>query len=66
MESYKKPYFTLFTAVCDTLDTLEKLLAKETLDPNVFYKINTEVHRLKAAQQAIEEQVMEEDCPSSV
>lgn len=60
MEQYKKPYFTLFSASCDTIEILEKLLAESSLSAYAVEKIQTEIHRLKSAQQMTEEQLIAE------
>ncbi|MGN1404069.1 MAG: hypothetical protein ACI4XB_07100 [Ruminococcus sp.] len=61
MESYKKPYFTLFTALCDTIDSLEQLAANVSLAPDTVSSIYAEIQHLKAVQQVAEEQVISEE-----
>ena len=31
MDSYKRPYFTLFCAICETIEELEQILKDENL-----------------------------------
>lgn len=55
MEDYKKPYFTVFAALCDTIDTLEQLLRDGSLSSDGRSKLESEIRRLKAVHQKAED-----------
>ncbi|MBQ8514283.1 MAG: hypothetical protein IJ496_02695 [Ruminococcus sp.] len=55
MTLYKNPYFTLFYAICDTIESLEELMQSENLPETARQTIQAEIDRLKASQQEAEE-----------
>lgn len=58
IEHYKKAYFTLFSAGCETIATLEKLL-QEPQTPTAFLSIETEIRRIQNVQRETEAWIME-------
>lgn len=58
MKSYKKPYFTLFSAICETIESLEKILHTEEISQSVKQAIQEEIDWLKSAHQKAEEQLI--------
>lgn len=52
---YKKSYFRLFTATCDAIDTMERLLAKIPEEDEKAKLLAAQVKDLKTAQQLTEE-----------
>ena len=57
MNKYKSPYFTLFSAISDTLETLESIIEKES-DEKIKENLLKECSRLKKAQLAAEEEII--------
>ncbi len=60
MSKYKSPYFTLFSAISDTLETLESLMENEK-DEKIKDTLIKECSQLKKAQLAAEEEIISGD-----
>lgn len=54
MESYQRPYFRLFSAICDTIEELELFLKDMPLSKEEQLPLQTQIIRLKQVQQATE------------
>ncbi|MBE6851738.1 MAG: hypothetical protein E7504_08480 [Ruminococcus sp.] len=56
MPRYKKPYFKLFTAICDVIEEIES--ATQTMEPSDETRqlLEKQIEQLKAAQQDAEEE----------
>ncbi len=54
MEEYQKPYFRLFSAICDTIEELELFLKNTTLSEVERVTLQMQIVRLKQAQQTTE------------
>lgn len=52
---YKKSYFKLFSAVCDTTELIEKLIPQLNEDTETAKLLSVQAARLKAVQQQTEE-----------
>lgn len=55
MELYQKPYFTLFSEICDTIESLEAILQKDSLPEPERNILQKQVNNLKNVQQRTEE-----------
>ncbi|MBO5227334.1 MAG: hypothetical protein J6B17_04560 [Ruminococcus sp.] len=60
MSKYKSPYFTLFSAVSDALETLENIIKTEENEV-IKDSLLKECSKLKKAQLAAEEMVISGD-----
>ncbi len=54
MEEYQKPYFQLFSAICDTIEELELFLKNTTLSEVEQIPLQVQMIRLKQVQQKTE------------
>ncbi len=52
---YKKSYFKLFSAICETIELIEKLLPHIDEDTETAKLLSTQAVRIKAVQQHTEE-----------
>ena len=59
MDSYKRPYFTLFCAICETIEELEQILIDENLSRKNATALWVQVKKLKQVQQLTEETLIE-------
>lgn len=59
MDSYKRPYFTLFCAICETIEELEQILKDENLSRKNATALLVQVKKLKQVQQLTEEALIE-------
>lgn len=59
MDSYKRPYFTLFCAICETVEELEQILKDENLSRKNATALWVQVKKLKQVQQLTEEALIE-------
>lgn len=59
MDSYKRPYFTLFCAICETIEELEQILKYENLSRKNATALWVQVKKLKQVQQLTEEALIE-------
>ena len=59
MDSYKCPYFTLFCAICETIEELEQILKDENLSRKNATALWVQVKKLKQVQQLTEEALIE-------
>lgn len=59
MDSYKRPYFTLFCAICETIEKLEQILKDENLSRKNATALWVQVKKLKQVQQLTEEALIE-------
>ena len=59
MDSYKRPYFTLFCAICETIEELEQILRDENLSRKNATALWVQVKKLKPVQQLTEEALIE-------
>lgn len=50
MDSYKRPYFTLFCAICETIEELEQILKDENLSRKNATALWVQVKKLKQVQ----------------
>lgn len=55
MELYQKPYFTLFSQICNTIESLEAILQTNSLPESVQNTLQEQVWNLKKVQQQTEE-----------
>lgn len=55
MELYQKPYFTLFSEICNTIESLEAILQKNSLPEPERNILQEQVKNLKNVQQKTEE-----------
>ncbi|MDO4156921.1 MAG: hypothetical protein Q4D37_09125 [Oscillospiraceae bacterium] len=55
MELYQKPYFTLFSEICNTIESLETILQTNSLPEPVKNTLLEQVKNLKNTQQQTEE-----------
>ncbi len=58
MNSYKQPYFTLFSTICGTIEVLEQRLQNSSLSQQEATLLWRQVKKLKKIQQTTEEQIM--------
>lgn len=54
MEEYQKPYFRLFSAICDTVEELELFLKNTALSEAERVTLQMQIVRLKQVQQTTE------------
>lgn len=54
MEEYQKPYFRLFSAICDTIEELELFLKNTTPSEAEQVTLQMQIVRLKQVQQTTE------------
>lgn len=54
MEEYEKPYFRLFSAICDTIEELELFLKNTTPSEAEQVTLQMQIVRLKQVQQTTE------------
>ena len=59
MDSYKRPYFTSFCAICETIEELEQILKDENLSRKNATALWVQVKKLKQVQQLTEEALIE-------
>lgn len=59
MDSYKRPYFTLFCAICETIEELEQILKDKNLSRKNATALWVQVKKLKQVQQLTEEALIE-------
>ena len=59
MDSYKRPYFTLFCAICETIEELEQILKDENLSRKNATALWVQVKKFKQVQQLTEEALIE-------
>lgn len=59
MDFYKRPYFTLFCAICETIEELEQILKDENLSRKNATALWVQVKKLKQVQQLTEEILIE-------
>ena len=59
MDSYKRPYFTLFCTICETIEELEQILKDENLSRKNATALWVQVKKLKQVQQLTEEALIE-------
>lgn len=59
MDSYKRPYFTLFCAICETIEELEQILKDKNLSRKNATALWVQVKKLKQVQQLTEEILIE-------
>ena len=52
---YKKSYFTLFSAVCDTIELLEQLSMEPERSESEKLLLQSQIDKLKTVQQQTEE-----------
>ena len=60
MNQYKSPYFTLFSAISDTLEVLEALIEEES-NEKIKSALLKECSRLKKVQLTAEEEIISGD-----
>mgnify|MGYP000161121182 CR=1 FL=1 len=61
MTNYKRPYFRLFCAVCDTIDALEQTAASKNLPRNHCQTSSEQAKQLRKVTQETEELVIGSD-----
>ena len=55
MELYQKPYFTLFSQICNTIESLEAILQTNSLPESVQNTLQEQIWKLKKVQRQTEE-----------
>ncbi len=55
MELYQKPYFTLFSQICNTIESLEAILQTNSLPESVQNTLQEQIWNLKKVQRQTEE-----------
>ncbi len=55
MELYQKPYFALFSEICNTIESLEAILQANSLPEPVQNTLQKQILNLKKSQQQTEE-----------
>lgn len=60
MNKYEKSYFTLFSAICDTIKEMESLLLQEKISEAAKQTIQAQIDCLKTVQQQTEEFLISE------
>lgn len=58
MELYQKPYFTLFSQICNTIESLEAILQTNSLPESVRNTLQEQIWNLKKVQQQTEESLI--------
>lgn len=61
MTNYKRPYFRLFCAVCDTIDALEQTAASKNCPETTAKLLSEQVKQLRKVTQETEELVIDSD-----
>jgi hypothetical protein len=61
MTNYKRPYFRLFCAVCDTIDALEQTAASKNCPETTAKLLSEQAKQLRKVTQETEELVIDSD-----
>lgn len=61
MTNYKRPYFRLFCAVCDTIDALEQTAASKNCPETTAKLLSEQAKQLRKVTQETEELVIGSD-----
>lgn len=61
MTNYKRPYFRLFCAVCDTIDALEQTAASKNCPETTAKLLSDRRSKLRKVTQETEELVIDSD-----
>ena len=61
MTNYKRPYFRLFCAVCDTIDSLEQTAASKNRPQTTAKLLSEQAKQLRKVTQETEELVIDSD-----
>lgn len=57
---YERPYFVMFSAICDAIEILEKLIIEENISYETKLVLMDETEKLKRLQRLAEEIVLQE------
>lgn len=60
MNLYKRPYFQMFSAVCDIIEILERLVIDEKISLETKLVLLEETEKLKRLQCLAEEMIMQD------
>lgn len=60
MNLYKRPYFVMFSAICDTIEILDRLVIEENISYETKLILMDETEKLKCIQRLAEEIIMQE------
>lgn len=61
MTNYKRPYFRLFCAVCDTIDALEQTAASKNCPETTAKLLSEQAKQLRKVTQETEKLVIDSD-----
>jgi len=59
MDIYNKPYFVLFSTICETIEVLEQLLQNPSLPQQGASLLWRQIKKLNRIQQFTEEQIIQ-------